>query len=80
MGPENKTEASGVFKDPIFEKDKIKGIIEITDREIAEAIRDGKITTLSIVSDTDPNAEQRIVALLVVVSPEKGRWSDGIHG
>lgn len=38
----------GFFKDPLFENDELKGILQIADKDLAADIKDGKLKELSI--------------------------------
>jgi len=54
----DRAEVLGFLKDPTFENDELKAILEIADKDLAADVKDGKLTGISIgfFCDLDPTA------------------------
>ena len=83
----DRAEVLGFLKDPLFENDELKGILEIADKDLAADVKDGKLTGLSIgffcnldktegaVGDAKYDAIQTDIFLNHVAVVDEGRCS-----
>lgn len=83
----DRAEVLGFLRDPLFENDEIKGILEIADKDLAADVKDGTLTGLSIgffcnldhtkgtVGDSDYDAIQKDIFLNHVAVVPVGRCS-----
>ena len=83
----DRAEVLGFLKDPTFENDEIKGILEIADKDLAADVKDGTLTGLSIgffcnldrtegaVGDAKYDAVQRDIFLNHIAVVDQGRCS-----
>jgi len=83
----DRAEVLGFLKDPTFENDELKGILNIADKDLAADVKDGKLTGLSIgffcdldrtegtVGDAKYDAIQKAIFLNHVAVVDAGRCS-----
>ncbi len=83
----DRSEVLGFLKDPLFENDELKGILNIADKDLAADVKDGKLTGLSIgffcaldktegtVGDAKYDAIQKDIFLNHVAVVDEGRCS-----
>ena len=83
----DRAEVLGFLKDPTFENDELKGILNIADKDLAADVKDGKLTGLSIgffcdldrtegtVGDAKYDAVQKDIFLNHVAIVDQGRCS-----
>jgi len=83
----DRAEVLGFLKDPTFENDELRGILNIADKDLAADVKDGKLTGLSIgffcdldrtegtVGDAKYDAVQKSIFLNHVAIVDQGRCS-----